>query len=114
MRKSLLIVLLALLPLSAQAFEWQTPLTDSVTIFETMKINYDITDEDNPFWAGINRLNLNVAKGPFLAGMRYDTEAYFLEEEYYVRYIRRRCSCSTRAIRSWCASAIPTPASARA
>lgn len=87
MRKSLLIVFLVLLPLSAQALEWQTPLTDSVTIFETLKINYDVTDEDNPFWAGINRLNLNVAKGPFLAGMRYDTEAYFLEEEYYVRYI---------------------------
>jgi len=69
------------------AFPWETPLTDSVNVVESMRVMYDQTDPDNPFWATVNRLNLLVAKGRFLASLRYDTEAYFLEEEYYARYV---------------------------
>jgi hypothetical protein len=87
MRRLLLALLIALEPAAAFAFELDTPVTDSVTVVETLKALYDKTDPDVPFGAFVNRLNLQVGKGPFLAGVRYDTEAYFLEKEYYVRYI---------------------------
>ena len=88
MKRLLSILLLALwLPLPALALELETPVSDSLSIIETLKVLRDNTVKDNEFWAVINRLNLVVAKGPFMAGLRYDTEAYFLSEEYYVRYI---------------------------
>jgi hypothetical protein len=72
---------------AAWALEAVTPVSDSVSIIETLKVQYDVTDADHPFTALINRLNLGLVKGPFAAGLRYDTEAYLLEEEYYVKYI---------------------------
>jgi Family of unknown function (DUF6029) len=89
MMRRLIAALLALLvlPAGAWALELQTPVSDSVAIVETLKINYDITDPDQEFWAIVNRLNLSAAKGPFLIGLRYDTEAYLLDDEYYARYV---------------------------
>ena len=88
MRRALfLAVFLMCIAASAAAFEWNTPVTDSVGIVESLRVLHDQTDPDNPFWATVNRLNLLVAKGRFLAGLRYDTEAYFLPEEYYLRYV---------------------------
>lgn len=87
MRKLLVCLLILSLPSLAGAVEWSTPFTDSVNVVETLRIQYDQTDEDNPFWVAVNRLNLLAISGPFIAGMRYDAEGYFLDEEYYVRYI---------------------------
>lgn len=87
LRRIVVIAVLVCLPATVWALELKTPVTDSLSIVETLKAQYDITDEDNPYWALINRLNLVVAKGPFMAGVRYDAEAYFLDEEYYARYI---------------------------
>jgi len=86
-KRLILIAFVIAISTSAWALELETPVSDSLTIVETLKLHYDITDENNPFWAAINRLNLAVAKGPFMLGMRYDAEAYFLEEEYYARYV---------------------------
>ena len=48
---------------------------------------HDQTDPNNPFWATVNRLNLLMSKGHFLASLRYDTEAYFLSDQYFVKYV---------------------------
>jgi hypothetical protein len=82
-----LLVLALVVPLPAWALELNTPVSDSLSIIETLKVLHDETVKDDAFWAVINRLNLVVAKGPFMAGVRYDTEAYLLPEEYYVRYL---------------------------
>ena len=71
------------------AFELSTPLSDSVTIDETLKILYDQTSHDSAdhFWAAINRFNITAQKGDILYGLRYDVEAYFEKQEYSIRYV---------------------------
>ncbi|MDP8223536.1 MAG: DUF6029 family protein [Candidatus Lernaella stagnicola] len=87
LRRIITVLALLALPAGAWAVEWNTPLTDSVSIVETLRVNYDITNEDQEFWAIVNRLNVEICKGSFIAGLRYDTEAYLLDEEYFVRYV---------------------------
>ncbi len=72
---------------SARAFQWDTPVTDSLSIVESLRVLHDQTDPNNPFWATVNRLNLLMSKGHFLASLRYDTEAYFLSDQYFVKYV---------------------------
>jgi len=71
------------------AFEFITPLSESVIIDQNLKILYDQTasDKDEHFWAAINRLNITAQKGDFLYGLRYDVEAYFEKEEYSLKYV---------------------------
>jgi Family of unknown function (DUF6029) len=73
----------------ASAFEAKTPVSDSVLIDESLKLLYDMTaeDENEHFFAGINRLNLQVVKGDYIAGLRYDVESYFEKEEYAIKYL---------------------------
>jgi len=82
----------ALIPAWALAFELETPLTDSVTVLETLKVLWDRTveDSDQHFWATVNRLTLNVAKGPVLIGARYDVEAYFEKDDTPVKHLPRK------------------------
>lgn len=92
MRRRAVILLVAWVALSggaADAFEWQTPVTDSFNILNSAKFLYDQTpvDEDERFGAWINRLNLTAIKGPFTAGVRYDTEFYFEKEQYALKYL---------------------------
>jgi hypothetical protein len=75
---------------AAQALELETPVTDSVSIIETLTVIHDVTNPGEPFWALVNWLNLQVAKGPFTAGIRYDTEAYLLNETYAGRYLPQK------------------------
>jgi hypothetical protein len=75
---------------AASALEVNTPVTDSVNVIETLKFIRDITDPAQPFYAFVNRLDLQASKGPFAAGVRYDTEAYLLNSVYYVEYIPRK------------------------
>jgi hypothetical protein len=74
---------------SAFAIELQSPLTDSLTFDESLKVLYDITDPDsaNHFWAIINRFNIQAQKGDILYGMRYDIEAYFEKTEFGIKYV---------------------------
>ncbi|MBZ0274286.1 DUF6029 family protein [bacterium] len=82
-----LVAAIALAP-PARAFELETPVTDSVAITETLKTLYDQTspDEDLHFLALINRFNLQVIKSRFAAGVRYDSEFYFEQEQYRLKY----------------------------
>lgn len=75
--------------LPAYAFEAKSPLTDSITINENLKMLWDETnpDSDFHFFAAINRFNIQAQKGDFLYGLRYDVEAYFEKEEYAVKYV---------------------------
>lgn len=85
-----LVVLCLLLGTPAgYGFELTTPLSDSVLIDNSFKFLYDRTapDADDHFYAGINRLNLQVVKGDYLAGLRYDVESYFEKEQYAVKYV---------------------------
>jgi len=78
-----------LLVLPAVAWGWEPPVSwiDAVNVTETLKAEYNTTDADEPFLALVNRLNLSVNKGYYTVGLRYDVEAYLLEEEYYARYL---------------------------
>ena len=71
------------------AYELNTPVTDSGTLVESLKILHDETDEDKDlhFWAAINRLNLTLSKNYLMGGIRYDTEAYFEKDQYRVKYL---------------------------
>ena len=85
----LILMLIALTATCAVAFEWKTPVTDSVLIDDSFKFLYDRTaeDSDQHFYAAINRFNVQVVKGDMLAGMRYDIESYFEKEEYSIKYV---------------------------
>ena len=92
--------ILLLLPLTAGAFPLDTPVTDSISIQENLKILWDKTanNPDLEFWGIINRLTLDVIKGPVLVGLRYDvdlaietgeTNALYRPRKYFLQ-IRQR------------------------